>query len=166
MSKLEQLQAMVNAGITLSAEQQTELDNLLKEVKTSNIVISETVVNALKERQIKPLASAKTADIVGKQGKITNVRLTIIEGEAWELKRKSIQDNYPTKDLTFMNADSYNVNGSIDIEDVNKKINSYYVNNDLLAMLLKKNVLIESTGGYLLSDKTFKFEATDIKQLN
>ena len=77
------------------------------------VIISETVETALNQRETKPLDSLKTKNLVGIEGKIIDLNITILEGEDWVNKRQSIKDNYPDKDLSFLDAESYNVNGSI-----------------------------------------------------
>ena len=121
------------------------------------VIISETVETALNQRETKPLDSLKTKNLVGIEGKIIDLNITILEGEDWVNKRQSIKDNYPDKDLSFLDAESYNVKGSIVLNTKKHGTVSFYVSNDLLAMLLKAKALVKAESGYLPIDKVLIF---------
>ena len=147
------------------------------------LVISEDVFASLKEREVKQ-GSEKTAGIYGKQGKVIDLNITVLEGELWEEKRDSLIEKHGDK-VKFLLDETYNVNGSITIEPADKKPVSFYVNNDLLSLLIKgnaiikteKEIIVEPKKGskpavkktvteFSISDRTFKFEKKEVLQLN
>ena len=170
-AKLTELQNRIDLLETLN-DQEMALYNSLKsmDVPTQTAVmpvLSQSTFDVLSTREVKPLASLKSKLIVGVSGKITSLKIKELSGEAWTKERAKIQKTYPQYDMSSLDSETVNTSGTVIVQQADKTTLSFYVNNDLMSMLIKaKAVEIVDNGTLTITDKVISFGVNEVTFVN
>jgi hypothetical protein len=169
-AKLAELQNRIDLLETLNDQEMT-LYNSLKamDIPTQTIIptLSVSTFEVLKSREVKPLASLKSKLIVGVSGKITSLKIKELSGESWAKERTKIQKTYPQYDMSSLDSETVNTSGTVIIQQADKSTLSFYVNNDLMSMLIKaKAVEIDTDGALTITDKVINFGVNEVTFVN